>query len=215
MPSEIRGRACGGERLDAAPKGRDEAASPDADARLMLAFAAGDEAAFEALFARWSAPLLRFLERMVRDRATAEDLMQEAFLRVYRARSGYQPSARFSTWVYRIAGNLARNELRRPRRARPHTSTDDQTAPRLELAGGEAAPDELAHTRRKAASVEAALDALPERQRMALWLSAVEGQSYAEVAEALETSPASVKSLVHRARSTLAERLPPGERGDE
>jgi len=181
----------------------------------MLAFAAGDEAAFEALFDRWSAPLLRFLERMVRDRATAEELVQDAFLRVHRARSGYQPRARFSTWLYRIAGNLARNELRRPRRARPHASTDDEAGPALELVGGGAAPDDVAHARRVGVSVEAALGALPERQRMALWLSAVEGQSYAEVAEMLETTPASVKSLVHRARSTLAEQLSPGEWGDE
>jgi RNA polymerase sigma-70 factor (ECF subfamily) len=181
----------------------------------MLAFAAGDEAAFEALFDRWSAPLLRFLERMVKDRATAEELVQEAFLRVYRARGGYQPRARFSTWLYRIAGNLALNELRRPRRARPHASVDDEVGPALELIEGGAPPDELAHARLVSASLEDALDELPERQRMALLLSAVEGLSYAEVAEALETTPASVKSLVHRARSTLAERLLPGARGED
>ncbi len=187
----------------------------DADARLMLAFATGDEAAFDRLFERWSRPLLRFLERMVNDRATAEELVQEAFLRVHRARASYQPRARFSTWLYRIAGNLARNELRRPRRARPHESTDDDAGPVIELIASGAATDEVVHARRVATAVECALDALPERQRMALWLSAVEGLRYAEVAEALETTPASVKSLIHRARSALAAQLSAGETGED
>jgi len=197
------------------PRDGGETPGGDADAELMLAFAAGDEAAFDALFDRWAAPLLRFLERMVRDRATAEELVQDAFLRVHRARERYQPTARFSTWPYRIAGNLARNELRRPRRARPHTSTDDDAGPSLELIAGGAVVDEVVHSRRVSQAVEAALDALPERQRMALWLSAVEGLCYAEIAEALETTPSSVKSLIHRARSALAAHWKPGERGEE
>jgi RNA polymerase sigma-70 factor (ECF subfamily) len=202
--------------LDARPG--DQKAAPravDPDAQLMLAFAKGDEAAFDALFDRWSAPLLRFVERMVTDRATAEDLVQDAFLRVHRARSRYEPRARFSTWLYRIATNLARNELRRPRRARPHASTDEDRAPALELVGGGVPADEAVDQRRRTDAVERALDALPERQRMALWLSAVEGLSYAEVAEALETTPKSVKSLVHRARSALSEAVAPDERGEE
>src|SRR5262249_43130375 len=88
----------------------------DDDVRLMLAFAAGDEAAFAALFERWSRPLLRYLERLVREAATAEELVQEAFVRVHRARQSYRPEARFSTWLFRIATHLAWNELRRPRR---------------------------------------------------------------------------------------------------
>src|SRR3990172_766623 len=80
-------------------------AAPDEGALRLLAFQAGDAAAFEALFQRWSAPLLRYLERMVRDAASAEELVQETFLRVYRARQRYAPEARFSTWIYRIATN--------------------------------------------------------------------------------------------------------------
>ena len=101
----------------------------DPDVELMLAFRAGDEAAFDALFRRWSGPLSRFLERMVGDFATAEELVQEAFLRVHRARDRYVPDARFSTWLYRIASNLALNELRRPHRRNPHTSTDSERKP--------------------------------------------------------------------------------------
>ena len=177
----------------------------DDDVRLMLAFAAGDEAAFAALFERWSRPLLRYLERLVRESATAEELVQEAFVRVHRARESYRPEARFSTWLYRIATHLAWNELRRPRRRAPHDSVDAE--PAAELAAPNAPVDELVHARRVSAEVELALAALPERQRAALWLAAVEGQSYAEVAEALATSEKAVKALVHRARAAVAEAL--------
>ncbi|MAE97104.1 MAG: RNA polymerase subunit sigma-70 [Deltaproteobacteria bacterium] len=180
----------------------------DEDVRLMLAFSGGDEAAFDLLFDRWSGRLLRFLERMVRDPAVAEELLQESFLRVHRARDRYQPQARFSTWLYTIATNVARNELRRPFRRSPHDSTDDEGdgAP-LTLVADAPATDEVVEARRQGDAVEAALETLPERQRSALWLSAVEGLSYAEVAVALETTEKSVKALVHRARVALSRQM--------
>lgn len=177
----------------------------------MLALRAGDDAAFDALFERWSAPLARYLERLVRDAGSAEDLVQETFLRMYRARERYQPDARFSTWLFTIATRLAWNELRRPHHRKPHESTDDdgEGAPR-EMAAEQPAADDVAHARRSFGDVERALAELPERQRAALWLTAVEGLSYAEVAENLETTEKSVKALVHRARSALAGRLGAG-----
>ncbi len=181
--------------------------SLDEDVRLMLAFRAGDDAAFDALFERWAARLLRYLERMLREPAMAEELVQESFLRVYRARDRYEPEARFSTWLYRIATNLALNELRRPRRRDPHDSLDAEDA--TPLAESQPATDDVVHARRVGEDVEAALGTLPERQRVALWLSAVEGQSYAEVARALEVSEKAVKALVHRARVSLVARLGP------
>jgi RNA polymerase sigma-70 factor (ECF subfamily) len=185
----------------------------------MLAFCAGDDSAFEPLFERWGRPLLHYLQRMTNDAATAEELVQEAFLRVHRARDRYKPDAKFSTWLYRIGTNLALNELRRPRRARPHASTDDDSdearAP-LQLVTDEPAADVQLEVRRRASRVEAVLGEIPERQRMAIWLSAVEGMSYAEVAVALETSEKSVKSLIHRARVALADRMAQaGDRGSE
>ncbi len=180
----------------------------DEDVRLMLAFRDGDDAAFEALFERWAGRLLRFLERMVRDGAVAEELVQETFLRVYRARARYAPDAKFSTWLYTIASNAARNELRRPLRRAPHESTDaEREGVPLELAAEESPVDEIVNARRMGKDVEAALAQLPERQRAALWLAAVDGLPYAEVAKALETSEPSVKALVHRARVALAEHL--------
>lgn len=184
----------------------------DEDARLMLAFAAGDESAFDSLFDRWSARLLHFLERMVRDRAVAEELLQESFLRIHRARDRYQPTARFSTWLYTIASNAARNELRRPFRRASHESADESgEGAGTPLVDASPPSDELAAARQRQGTLEVALARLPERQRAALWLAAVEGLSYAEVAEALDVTPASVKSLVHRARVALADALDGGE----
>ncbi len=177
----------------------------DEDAALMLAFCAGDGAAFDALFDRWAAPLLRYLERMLRDAAAAEELVQEVFLRVHGARQRYQPQARFSTWLYRIATNLALNELRRPRRREPHASLDEPGSPALRGEGP--AVEDVVDARRLSVRVEHELAQLPERQRAALCLSAVEGLSYAQVAEALEVSESAVKALVHRARTALAERV--------
>jgi RNA polymerase sigma-70 factor (ECF subfamily) len=190
--------------LNLAEVGLDDA---DPDVRLMLALRGGDGSALEALFERWAGRLLRYLERLVRDSATAEELVQEAFLRVYRARDRYVPDSRFSTWLYRIGTNLALNELRRPSRRSPHASSDDEAAPLVLVAPG-AGVDDLVDARRLAQQTSRELSRLPERQRMALWLSAVEGLSYAEIAEALETTDKSVKSLVHRARVTLVQRLP-------
>ena len=206
-----------GERNSAGRRGLEPPAEatlhgPEEDVRLMLAFRAGDAAAFEALFRRWSGPLLRFLERMVRDLATAEELVQEVFIRVHGARDRYRPEARFSTWLYRIATNLALNELRRPRHRAPHYSTDAEDAPPLPADGPRA--DDVADARRQGQRAQQALVELPENQRAALWLAAVEGLSYAEIAEALEVTEAAVKSLVHRARGALSERLgAPGPEG--
>jgi len=184
----------------------------DPDARLMLAFREGDAAALSELYRRWAGPLLRFLTRMVREQGLAEELMQETFIRVHGARDRYVADARFSTWLFRIGRNLALNELDRSRNKSLHvstdaTETDESTRPKLSLVSGEAPVDEVVESRRRAKRVEAELAELPERQRTALWLAAVEGYAYAEIAEVLETTPKSVKALVHRARANLADRM--------
>ena len=174
----------------------------DPDVALMLAFRDGDEAAFDQLFHRWGGPLLRYLERMVGDAGTAEELVQEAFFRVHKARLRYEPKARFSTWLYRIGTNLALNELKRPRRKHYHEEEENSTLVAL-------GPDSEAQvdTQQMGTAMEQALEKLPERQRVALWLSAAEGHSYAEVALILETTEKSVKALVHRGRTALVQRL--------
>ena len=168
----------------------------------MLSFRDGDEAAFDQLFERWAGPLLRYMERMVGEAATAEELVQEAFFRVHKARSRYEPRARFSTWLYRIATNLALNELKRPRRRHFHEEEENVGL----VSQGPSSESEM-DARKKGTAVEQALADLPERQRMALWLSAAEGHSYAEVASVLEITEKAVKALVHRGRTALVERL--------
>lgn len=176
----------------------------DEDVRLMLAFRDGDDRAFDRLFERWAGRVLRFVERMVGEASVAEELVQETFVRVWKARARYEPEARFSTWLFTIAGNAARNELRRPFRRAVHESVDEEQGAPLDLATDAPPADEVVDARRTGQGLEAALQALPERQREALWLRAVEDLSYAEVAEALATSEKSVKALIHRARVTLA-----------
>ncbi len=194
----------------------------DDSAQWMLSFCEGDDTAFDALFARWSQPLLHYVQRILGEPALAEEVVQEAFLRVYRARDRYKAEARFSTWLYRIGTNLALNELRRAVRKQPHWRieegygeqdgdgmSDQGSASRFgvvrNLESKELPSDERVDTDRKMERVETALAKLPERQRAALWLSSVDGLSYGEVAQVLDTTEKSVKSLVHRGRQTLAQ----------
>jgi RNA polymerase sigma-70 factor (ECF subfamily) len=173
---------------------------PDEDARLMLAFQKGDRRAFETLFARYTPRVLTFLTRMVRDRARAEELTQDVFIRIYNAADRYEPKARFSTYLFGIAHNLALNEL-----ARAHRKHEQARSDLTELGAIDPAPspvEKLAAegTRER---LERALAALPERQRAAVLLRSEQGLDYEEIAGSLETTVASVKSLLHRARESL------------
>lgn len=184
----------------------------DPDVRLMLAYRDGDEAALAELYRRWAARLLRYLERIVKEPAVAEELLQDTFLRVLDARERYAPEARFSTWLFHIARNLACNELARARSRRPHVPAEsagdrEDGRPRLVLVASGPAPDVAADGRRDHERLALAFATLPERQQSALWLAVVEGQSYDEIASGLGTSIQSVKNLVHRARAALADRM--------
>ena len=176
----------------------------DDDAALMLAFKAGDRAAFETLFRRYTPPLLNFLARMLRDRARAEELAQEVFIRIYNAAGRYEARARFSTWMFGIARNLALNDLDRAYRRRERPVSEPH-----ELDFADPAPDaaEQLDAQRLAATLGLALAHLPERQRAALLLRSEQGLGYKEIAEVLETSVSSVKSLLHRAREALLAEL--------
>ena len=176
----------------------------DADAELMVRFREGDRSAFEQLFHRYTPPLVNFLARMVPERARAEELAQEVFVRIYRARDRYEPTARFSTFLFGIAHRLALNELDRAHRRREQ-ALDEDAAGRLAAAGPQA--DEAYAGKRTAERVDAALEELPARQRAALLLRVQEELGYEEIASILATSTSSVKSLLHRARETLAARL--------
>ncbi|MEZ5975754.1 MAG: sigma-70 family RNA polymerase sigma factor [Planctomycetota bacterium] len=188
---------------------------PDTQADLgrdhMLAFQAGDGSAFERLIALYSERAYALFVRFTGRHEGAEDLVQELFLRMWRARDRYEPSARFSTWMYRIAFNLAVNEGER-RRNRQGISLEghgeDGELDRERLAD-ERQPDPGQSIEREdvVRQVQEAIAALPENQRMALILARYEELSHQEIGDALGISSKAVKSLVHRARETLRQTL--------
>jgi len=185
--------------------------APDPDAALMLAFQAGDESAFRALFEKHGRAMMAFCNRFVRDPARAEELAQDVFLKVHRGAARYQPSARFSTFLYRIATNHCLNEVRRGEyQARPQIDPESPDGAPLDpdaLPGDGATPEDSARGRALAAEVDRLLARLPEKQRAAFVLARLEGLSYEEVADVLETTVPAVKSLVHRATVAAAEAL--------
>ena len=183
------------------------------DVQLMLDVKAGDEASFELLLRRYRTPLVNFLYRMVRDAATAEDLAQEVFLRVYRARKQYSPSAKFTTWLFRIATNLALNSIRDNRHRRMESSLDapvddEDSAPR-DLPSRDMRIDEHMMERDRCDFIRCAILALPEKQRVAVLLHKYEEMDYGEIARILEFSESALKSLLFRAYETLRVQLAP------
>jgi len=170
----------------------------------MLQVRGGDRRAFEALFRRYTPPLVNFLARMVPERDRAEELAQEVFLRIYQARDRYEPKARFSTWMFSIAHNLALNELNRSYRKRERP-LEDPVVERME--DPQPGVEERLEGMRRVQAVERGLAELPERQRAALLLRVEQGLGYAEIGEVMGATSASVKSLIHRAREGLLARL--------
>ncbi len=182
------------------------------DVQLMLDVKAGDDASFELLLQKYRTPLVNFLYRMVRDRATAEDLAQEVFLRVYRARKKYSPSAKFTTWLFRIATNLALNSLRDGRYRQMEVSLDapsEEDELPMQLPAREARIDERLIERDRAEFIRGAVMALPEKQRVAVLLHKYEEMDYEEIARVLECSESALKSLLFRAYETLRVQLAP------
>ena len=185
----------------------------DPDVQLMLLVKEGDHAAFEKLVDRFQDRLVGFFFHMLRDRVVAEDLAQETFLRVYRSRERYEPKARFSTWLFRIAHNLASNQKRGSARRREIPLTSDSQANEFGT-GGRIPADKsaLMPTRQLDSSevrevVKDALDSLGDRQRTAVLLHKFEGMSYQDIGDVLGLGTVAVKSLLSRARGKLREAL--------
>ena len=185
------------------------------DVQLMLDVKAGDEASFELLLRKYRTPLVNYLGRMVGDSATAEDLAQEVFLRIYRARSQYAPSAKFTTWVFRIATNLALN-ARRDGRYRQleipiqQVSQSEEGDPRvLEIPDGQPGAEQRLIARDRAALIRRAVEELPEKQRAAVLLHKYEEMDYGQIAAVLNCSESALKSLLFRAYETLRIKLAP------
>ena len=176
-------------------------AAIEPDAELMLRVKAGDSHSFALLLERHRSPVIRFLYRMVQNQAVAEELAQEVFLRVYRARATYEPSAKFVTWLFRIAMHLALNSLRDGRGERAGA------LPPLELPDHAPSAEQSLVARARAEEVRRAIRALPDKQRAAVLLHKYQEMEYSQIARILNCSESAVKSLLFRAYETLRARL--------
>ncbi len=190
------------------------AVQSDPDAALMLRVKRGDRAAFAELVDKYKQPVMNFIFRTLRDEAEAEDLAQNVFLQVYKSRSRYKQTAKFSTWLFTIARNLCLNELRRRSRhpaeslEETHSENEEQPARQFEDKSQLAAPEEVLHSE-LAQKIEEALGELPENQRSAILLCRQDDLSYEQIAKVLRCSLSATKSLIHRGRETLKEKLKP------
>lgn len=186
----------------------------DADAALMLRVKRGDRAAFARLVEKYRQPLFNFIFRTLRDETETEDVAQNTFLQVWKSRARYQRTAKFSTWLFTIARNLCLNEIRRRSRHpaesldAPGVEPDDPPLRQIEDKAA-ALPAETALHGELAAKIEAALAELPENQRAAILLCRQDELSYEEIAAVLGCSLSATKSLIHRGRETLKEKLKP------
>jgi len=188
-------------------------AAADPDVALMLRVQGGDETAFQELFRTFSPRVLQYARRFVGSDAQAEEVTQDVFVQVFRFRHRYRPQSRLSTWVFTIATNLCLNELRRPERRlrvdiwdRRRDTEERREGP--QLADPNAwTPEEGAATRELARQLEAAVTALPPKQRAALLLSRVDGLAYRDVADALGCTEGAVKALLFRATQSLKKTL--------
>jgi RNA polymerase sigma-70 factor, ECF subfamily len=182
------------------------------DAQVMLQVRDGNDAAFNYLVERYRRAMISFMFRMVHNAAVAEELAQEVFLRVYRSRASYSADAKFTTWLYRIATNLAMNHARDNKHERPEEKasldeTDEETGLSMDLADSRPTVEQeiLRHERLRA--IRKQVDALPERQRMAVLMHKYQELDYRQIAEALHLSESATKSLLFRAYETLRESL--------
>jgi len=185
----------------------------DESAALMLRLAAGDETALTALYERWSGPLVNFLFKMCGDRALSEDLLHDVFLRVWRAAPTYQPTARYSTWLFQVARNAWLNEreklLRRPRAVGMAGSGDDAPGVPEPEDLGTRPPDRAALDRELRERIDGAVSRLPEKFREVWILGAAQGLPYQEVSAILGIPEGTVKSRMFQAVRLLRADLEP------
>jgi RNA polymerase sigma-70 factor, ECF subfamily len=188
------------------------AADADSDAQMMLRVKAGDQSAFDFLVAKYRRPMMSFMYRMARNAAVAEDLAQEVFLRVYRSRSNYEASAKFTTWLYRIATNLAANHARDSRYERPEVTVsldepNEESGTTLELPDGNLTAEQAMVRRERLLAIRSKVEALPEQQRLAVIMHKYQQMDYKQISEVLKKSESATKSLLFRAYETLREQL--------
>lgn len=192
-----------------------ESSSLDPDVRLMLQVREGDETSFSVLVQKHRNAVVHFLHRMVQEQAVAEELAQEVFFRVYRSRGSYEATAKFTTWMFRIATRLALNWLRDEKRERAQERLDE--APRAKAGADELPVRQIADRRptteermvheARLREVRDAVGALPDKQRAAVLMHKYGEMEYSQIATVLECSESAVKSLLFRAYETLRRSL--------
>jgi RNA polymerase sigma-70 factor (ECF subfamily) len=184
-------------------------AALDFDAELMLRVKEGDGASFGVLLNKHRSSVVHFLYRMVQDRAVAEELAQEVFLRVYRSRGSYEPTAKFTTWLFRIATHLALNALRDGKHDRGQERLDDASGklPVRQVADARPNVEQALVNDARLEEIRRAIGALPEKQRAAVLMHKYQEMEYSQIAKVLNCSESAIKSLLFRAYETLRSRL--------
>jgi RNA polymerase sigma-70 factor (ECF subfamily) len=182
------------------------------DAEIMLRVAAGDEAGFPLLVEKYRRQMVHYMYRMVHNQAIAEELAQEVFLRVYRARASYRAEAKFSTWIYRIATNLGVNHARDTRHERGAQTVyldqpDPETGMSPDVADTTPSVEQDMLRDARLAAIRKHVMALPERQRTAVLMHKYQDLDYKQIGAVLKLSESATKSLLFRAYQTLRERL--------
>ncbi|MCH2662746.1 sigma-70 family RNA polymerase sigma factor [bacterium] len=178
------------------------------DMDILSEVSAGKVDAYGKIVGRYHGRLYNFIYRFVGDRETAEDIVQETFLRAFRKRDEYRAIANFSTWLFTIAGNLAKSELRRRKRWRMISAErDEETDTGMELPDESARPDKVAESSIADVQIQNAINSLPNNYRQVILLRDVEGMSYQEISEIVDCPVGTVKSRVNRARLKLQQKL--------
>ena len=182
------------------------------DAQVMLRVRDGDDAAFNYLVDRYRRAMVGFMYRMTHNSAVAEELSQEVFLRVYRSRTSYSADAKFTTWLYRIATNLAVNYARDTKNERPEVKasldeTDEETGLGIDVADERPNVEQQILRRERLKAIRKHVEALPERQRLAVMMHKYQELDYRQIAEVLHLSESANKSLLFRAYETLRQSL--------
>jgi RNA polymerase sigma-70 factor (ECF subfamily) len=185
------------------------AAALDFDAELMLRVKEGDGASFGVLLDKHRSSVVHFLYRMVQDQAVSEELAQEVFLRVYRSRASYEPTAKFTTWLFRIATHLALNALRDGKYDRTQERLDDDSGktPAREAPDRQPNVEEHLVYQARLNEIRRAIAQLPDKQRAAVLMHKYQEMEYSQIAKVLNCSESAVKSLLFRAYEALRARL--------
>lgn len=192
--------------------GGQAALDPGSDAAVMLRVATGDEAAFNYLVQKYHRAMIHFLFRMVHNEAVAEEMAQEVFLRVYRSRESYRADAKFTTWLYRIATNLAVNHARDTKHERSSQTIyldapDEESGTTPDVADDEPSVEQRLLRDERMGAIRKHVMALPERQRMAVLMHKYQGLDYRQIGDVLKLSESATKSLLFRAYQTLRDAL--------